>query len=249
MAKYKRWTEKEITFLKLNHKNKTDSEIAICLGRSVPSVTAKLFKLRLVGTKSFPVQIGEIFTRLTVVVQVENGRGNIKRYQCRCICGEITNVRGTALRNGTIRSCGCLHSEITSAIHRLEVGEKTLRESMNTYKYGAKKRKFSFSLNREQFKHLTASNCYYCGMEPPLKNSYINNDGSRRKNDLRTTDATSQRAWIKMNGIDRINNKIGYEIENCVSCCSLCNWMKREFDKEIFLSHIKSICDYQRRIS
>jgi hypothetical protein len=39
-----------------------------------------------------------------------------------------------------------------------------------------------------------------------------------------------------MNGIDRINNKIAYIIKNCVSCCSVCNFMKRDISKDVFIN-------------
>ena len=48
-----------------------------------------------------------------------------------------------------------------------------------------------------------------------------------------------------INGIDRINSSKGYEFENCQPCCSLCNMMKYTHTEEIFLNHVKRICDYK----
>lgn len=42
-------------------------------------------------------------------------------------------------------------------------------------------------------------------------------------------------------GIDRIDNNIGYTIENVLPCCKMCNQMKHMFTKEIFLNKIKLI--------
>lgn len=42
-------------------------------------------------------------------------------------------------------------------------------------------------------------------------------------------------------GIDRLDNDIGYTKENSVSCCSMCNWMKRTFPKEVFINQCKKI--------
>lgn len=39
------------------------------------------------------------------------------------------------------------------------------------------------------------------------------------------------------NGIDRINNKEGYTLKNSVSCCRLCNWMKKDMRSLEFLNH------------
>lgn len=56
---------------------------------------------------------GQKFGRLTVVQRVENDKyGNVMWY-CICECGKYKNVLGTDLRQGKVRSCGCLHSEIT----------------------------------------------------------------------------------------------------------------------------------------
>lgn len=45
-------------------------------------------------------------------------------------------------------------------------------------------------------------------------------------------------------GIDRIDNNIGYLIDNCCACCLPCNMMKKTLPKDLFLSHIKKIANY-----
>lgn len=42
-------------------------------------------------------------------------------------------------------------------------------------------------------------------------------------------------------GIDRVNNLNGYIVENCVSCCEICNRMKWRLTKDEFFNQIKSI--------
>jgi len=44
-----------------------------------------------------------------------------------------------------------------------------------------------------------------------------------------------------LNGIDRINNNGDYDIENVVSCCVMCNFMKSEMDQEIYMKKIEHI--------
>lgn len=55
------------------------------------------------------------FGRLTVIERVN--RKNIKsraiHWRCKCDCGNIHIVSGAALRNGHIKSCGCLKKEET----------------------------------------------------------------------------------------------------------------------------------------
>lgn len=59
---------------------------------------------------------GKKYGRLTVVKRVEN-QGNKPMWECLCDCGNVKNVRSDSLKNGNIKSCGCLSKEITSAIH------------------------------------------------------------------------------------------------------------------------------------
>ena len=46
---------------------------------------------------------------------------------------------------------------------------------------------------------------------------------------------------IETIGLDRINNNIGYNKKNLVSCCSICNYAKRKMDKDKFINHCKKV--------
>jgi len=37
-------------------------------------------------------------------------------------------------------------------------------------------------------------------------------------------------------GIDRVDSKVGYELNNLVPCCSICNKMKWAFNQQIFIN-------------
>lgn len=55
--------------------------------------------------------IGQKFGRLTVIEELPKRKNGGKVYKCLCDCDKYTNVRGAQLRNGTIKSCGCLNRE------------------------------------------------------------------------------------------------------------------------------------------
>ena len=55
---------------------------------------------------------GNKYGRLTVIKRVEN-QGNKSMWQCLCDCGNVKNVRADSLKNGNIKSCGCLLREET----------------------------------------------------------------------------------------------------------------------------------------
>ena len=48
-------------------------------------------------------------------------------------------------------------------------------------------------------------------------------------------------------GVDRISSIKGYVIDNCQSCCAICNIMKRNMTDEQFILHIQTILyNYKR---
>lgn len=52
----------------------------------------------------------------------------------------------------------------------------------------------------------------------------------------------------KGGGIDRVNYKLGYIVENCVPCCGRCNMMKFKYSVEEFINHVKKIASWQNQL-
>ena len=77
----------------------------------------------------------------------------------------------------------------------------------------AHKRELKFELTLEQFAELIQKPCQYC-------------------NHSKEGDA---------NGIDRMNNTIGYIVGNCVPCCEMCNRMKAFYHPLFFIQKAKYI--------
>lgn len=98
------------------------------------------------------------------------------------------------------------------------------------YLTGAIKRNFEFNLTDEEFDKLIFSNCYYCG-EPPKE---YQSDKKFNKTDT----------IFKRNGIDRLNSKLGYFLDNCVPCCATCNTMKMSLGEKEFITHINKISNF-----
>lgn len=58
--------------------------------------------------------IGRRFGKLTVIEESSERKNNAVCWICKCDCGNISEpIKGTALRDGTTKSCGCLQSEVT----------------------------------------------------------------------------------------------------------------------------------------
>lgn len=160
---------------------------------------------------------GKRFDRL-LVIKLHGSKYGRRVWDCRCDCGkEIERVAQT-LRRGKHHSCGCVRE---CYINFRRPGT-ALRNSFYSYKKSAKSRGHRFDLTFEQFSVLVHEDCFYCGIEPStLKRS----------------------SWetVKINGIDRLENSTGYIIDNCVSCCPTCNYMKRSLSQEDFFGHIRKI--------
>jgi hypothetical protein len=138
----------------------------------------------------------------------------------RCDCGTEAEVTAGSLRGG--KSCGCLSREISGVSRRLPNGGAARNANLLKYKASAKKRNLEWSLSEEQFDLLTSGNCHYCGTEP--------------KQICRASISCRQTSQIIYNGIDRVNNTLGYISENTVSCCKVCNRAKDVMSQDEFLS-------------
>jgi len=46
---------------------------------------------------------------------------------------------------------------------------------------------------------------------------------------------------VPVNGIDRIDSQLGYNKENCLSCCEICNKAKRDLSLTEFVKWIDRI--------
>jgi hypothetical protein len=168
--------------------------------------------------------VGKRFHSL-VVIKKSISKKNRSRWFCQCDCGKTTIATGAALRSGHKKSCGCRHQ-----LGLLPKNETTLLRSLwSTYKSLAKKRGYEFALTWEEFELLTKGNCIYCGKEPY---QVLN---PRRRTQLPCT----------YNGVDRVDNAVGYITTNTVSCCGLCNFMKSNYTQEVFTEHCKVITDFQ----
>ena len=93
--------------------------------------------------------------------------------------------------------------------------DKTPDRRFSVYKRDSKKgkRNYEFSLTKKQFMSFWGKKCYYCG---------------ERINGV---------------GIDRVDNNIGYEIDNCVPCCGKCNRMKMSMICSEFIDKCKKIAN------
>jgi hypothetical protein len=122
-------------------------------------------------------------------------------YSCLCDCGNTVELYYTAL-NGNTKSCGCLKEEF-SAKKKLAPYEGAYNKFLNSC---VKHSGLECNLTLDQFTKIVKKPCEYCGSEP-------SNSVHCRKNLMR-------------NGVDRLDNNLGYIWDNVIPCCWICNRAK-----------------------
>jgi hypothetical protein len=200
---------------------------------------------------------GQKFGRLTVL---SRGLGKLLSktgkkshtgawWLCLCSCGtEKTISRGNLVSGGTT-SCGCLHREELSArnkqrltagpweadmrlyLRKLNSRAKRLKSKLGSNQFhtetGASK-KILWALSLDQYIILVSGDCFYCGQSPSGRPAGV---------------AMGYGDYMR-SGIDRVNNELGYEVSNCVSCCVTCNRDKRGATQSDFIAHTRKRYDW-----
>jgi hypothetical protein len=154
-------------------------------------------------------------------------------FTCICLCGKEFESRAEAIKNGMARSCGCKTSELMSAAHTLDGDFAAINIVYRRYKYTAKRKSIPFLLSSDQFKQFIFQDCSYCGAKPKLSIMKIGGNAGRK--------TVKQ---LTYNGIDRVDNNIGYTVSNCITCCSFCNGAKSDFSLEEFRIWIKQLVSF-----
>ena len=181
--------------------------------------------------------VGHVYGRLTV----EEEKGKTKHghllWKCLCECGNTIVTTGQSLRKGDTKSCGCYKLECSSKalkdyykhLRNTVYGCGPLKELFSTYRKGARGRELGFELSLIQFENLINGNCHYCGIEPKQKRKRYNDE------------------IFVYNGIDRLDNSIGYFLSNCVSCCKVCNKSKNNMSLSEFRDWIDRLIVFNRK--
>lgn len=167
------------------------------------------------------LHVGKRFGKLIAIEMLPEAIHGSLIFKCLCDCGHYRNVSKSNLdsKKNPQTSCGC--GRFADTNHGL------IKTLYIKYKHEAKNRSLDFSLDEQTFERLIFSNCYYCTQEPSKIMKY------------RQTEVN-----LIYNGIDRVDNSMGYSTANSVSCCTDCNLMKRTLSKQAFLKKIKDIYEH-----
>lgn len=193
--------------------------------------------------RKLEIKIGDVFGDLIVIddksISIIEPSGRKRRsVLCKCKCGKELLVRVDGLfsnsKKQSRKSCGCTKSFVNGInAQSRRKPESVYRYVYEQYKSSAKSRNIDFNLSKKEYLEIIKQNCYYCGSEPELRQP------SRGKGKYVGIP-------VLYNGIDRIDSMMGYEKENCVPCCTKCNYMKSDMNITLFSEHILKIANHQK---
>jgi len=109
---------------------------------------------------------------------------------------------------------------------KVKVNNQSRLENINIHysnyiRCATRDKNLKFEILQEEFNKIVKEPCYYCNV-------------------------IQERGF---NGIDRLDSNIGYVVDNCVSCCKVCNYMKGSLPVNVFLKRIEHILTYNNKIN
>jgi hypothetical protein len=179
--------------------------------------------------RSKPLEAGAVYGHLTVRERVYIP-GKEPMYSCECVCGGSKHVPASSLRRGRALTCGECPS-ISRGRRRGPTDCLATNRLFRTYVRHASKTGRPFTLSAEEFFALIRGNCHYCGQRP---------------SNCETVSYTGAR--FLYNGVDKVKPYEGYVSENCVSCCWRCNYAKRDWSRDEFLSWAARLAAHQDKL-
>ena len=111
-----------------------------------------------------------------------------------------------------------------------EKGEVGFNRLYGRYQKSAQENNRDWELSTFIFRHLSKGNCHYCGRKP----QYISRRPDKNKNYEKHTE-------YEYNGVDRLDNTKGYTVDNCVSCCKICNMAKSDMLYNDFIDWVGDV--------
>lgn len=142
-----------------------------------------------------------------------------------CDCGNTIIKRIDVVIKSIKSNCGCLYTYKNKT--RIKDGgyRAACVKVYHHYLQSAKRRKYIFNLSLEDFIKISSSDCHYCGLV--AKKTLISSKNNK--------------VGFTYNGVDRKDNKKGYNLQNCLPCCEICNRAKMKTSYEDFISYLNRI--------
>lgn len=176
--------------------------------------------------KHFINLVGQSFNQNVAIELLGQNKQKCWMYKFQCKCGTVFTSEGNDVKSGKIQSCGCRWN-CKQTRNKKSLTDSGYSGILASYKSAAKKRGYDFSLTKPEFLEMIKSNCHYCGTPPSRIRKWQN--GS-----------------FIYNGIDRLDNNIGYTTSNTVTACYECNQAKHQMTEEHFKKWLKRCFDFMQ---
>lgn len=146
-----------------------------------------------------------------LVISKAQNRGQKAYWKCICDCGNRKNIAASSLLGGKSNSCGCGVGEAARSRRCRPVEDLRLYRTAASIRSGRHAKKLGCDLTTSVILEMLKQPCFYC----------------KRENVSR--------------GLDRINSKRGYLLDNVVPACTMCNYGKSNKSLAKFLDWIEHL--------
>lgn len=158
---------------------------------------------------------------LTPVEYYKGSKGFHPTVLCKCDCGNTRIVRQTRLKLGKVSMCAaCARSDAAK-----RGGDTRRKFTEDEVRIRNKVSEYKQGAKRRKLAFKLSYHDFAHIVSNPCRYCGENVSG----------------------GVDRLDNKLGYTIENSVPCCDKCNYAKREMSEAEFLDLVEKIHEHKTR--
>lgn len=173
--------------------------------------------------------------KLIVIKRVGSNKNGQALWECICDCGNIAYQTSSSLNNQIVKSCGCAEFKFPKgnkigSFRHLNKADAVVAWLYHRYERKAILTSKEFDLSLNEFRSLIIQPCYYCGTTDNILKACINHVDARK-------------VLARVNGIDRVDNRFGYSVDNCVPCCTNCNTAKMTLTVDEYINLCKRVAE------
>lgn len=158
--------------------------------------------------------------------------GKLRRWRCAYCPNEFEAYNWQAKsssKRGGLGHCGCQtkirQSEKNAGRSPVNKLDDLTASANKVWNVSTKKGR---TITKDEVKLLISQDCHYCGAAPDHYRTVGSGEWARK-------------STVPTHGIDRKDSDKGYDLDNCVTCCTRCNLMKREIPYQEFIDLCKMI--------
>ena len=161
-----------------------------------------------------------------------------KMFLWRCDCGKEIEVESYKIH--WRKSCGCLvqKQNFKRAYKSRSYDTVTISQEYTNHRRNAKTAGRAY-MKKQDWLKIVKQPCFYCG-EIDIRNRAAM-DSYKKLRGVTLKQGDIEKYAVELNGVDRVDSNKGYEMDNVVPCCSMCNRMKNKYTYKEFIDKIKLI--------